>query len=144
MSIKVNTIKACSIVGAIMVWIPILAPIIFSILFLLRTSMFRFDYLMPAELFPIALLGGGILLGVSIWKKTRIKSIAYCYIASILSLFLGQIFAVITGLAAGAIAPNNWQMVLVITSITCYVLLQILLGIEGILLTRDYYLNKQN
>jgi hypothetical protein len=38
-------------------WFPILAPIVFAVGSLLRDGRFRFDYLMPAELFPVVLVG---------------------------------------------------------------------------------------
>ena len=33
--------------------------------------MFRFDYLMPVELFPAALIGGGLLVWVSLRARSR-------------------------------------------------------------------------
>jgi hypothetical protein len=54
--------KILAIVGTVLVWIPILAPVVFSVIRFIAQRRFRFDYLMPAELFPAALVGGGLLL----------------------------------------------------------------------------------
>jgi hypothetical protein len=52
--------KFLAIAGAVLVWFPLLAPVLFWIPRLVRGGMFifRFDYLIPAELFPFTLLGG--------------------------------------------------------------------------------------
>jgi hypothetical protein len=59
--------KILAIVGSALVWLPILAPVLLSILIIIKEHMFGFDYLMPAELFPVTLVGGGLL----IWAALR-------------------------------------------------------------------------
>jgi hypothetical protein len=56
--------KILAIAGTLLVWFPILAPILFFVPGMMRRRMFHFDYLMPAELFPFVLMarqnqGGG-------------------------------------------------------------------------------------
>jgi len=62
--------KILAIVGTGLVWLPTLAPFFFSAARLLAGRIFRFDYLMPAELFLLALVGGLFL----IWAALRAHS----------------------------------------------------------------------
>jgi hypothetical protein len=54
-------ISACA--GVILVWLPILVPVVITIIFLLQSGLFRFDFLMPAEMAVFFLIGGILLLG---------------------------------------------------------------------------------
>ena len=54
--------KILAIAGTVLVWFPILAPFLLSVAVIFTNHVFRFDYLMPAELFPFALVGGGLLI----------------------------------------------------------------------------------
>ena len=54
--------KILAVAGTILVWFPILAPILLSSILFLQEQIWRFDYLMPAELFFSFLLGSGLLL----------------------------------------------------------------------------------
>ena len=63
--------KILAIVGTILAWLPILAPILLTALLYLQEGIFRFDYLMPAELFLIAVVGAGLLLWAS--KRARLQ-----------------------------------------------------------------------
>ena len=61
--------KVLAMVGTILVWIPILFTILTSVIGTMSTNVFRFDYLMPAELFPVALVGNLLLL----WAAQRAR-----------------------------------------------------------------------
>ena len=63
--------KILAIAGTALAWFPILAPVVLSIPGLIAERVFRFDYLMPAELFPVALVGGGLLLGAALRARSR-------------------------------------------------------------------------
>ncbi len=60
--------KILALAGTILAWLPVAAPILFSGARLGRGGMFHIDYLMPAELFPLVLAGGGLLL----WAALRL------------------------------------------------------------------------
>ena len=131
--------KFLAILGTIFVWLPIVAPIIFSVGFALRTGMFRVDYLMPAELFPIAMLGGGMLLWAALRARSRRGLIGWGLVIAVGMLFGGQALAVITGLASGETEPTPWLMALVLVPIGIYVLALVAVGIGGVLLMRDLF-----
>ena len=62
--------KLLAIVGTLLVWFPILAPIVVTLAYFFISGLFRFDYLMPAELFLAVIIGGGLL----IWAAFRART----------------------------------------------------------------------
>ena len=63
--------KMLAIAGTALVWFPNLAPVLLSVIGFITERMFRFDYLMPAELFPVALVGGFLLLWAALRARSR-------------------------------------------------------------------------
>jgi hypothetical protein len=127
--------KFLAIAGAILAWFPILAPILASAILLISSGAFLFDYLMPAELFLLALIGGGVLLWAA-WRARLPKGMIGGGLALAAAMLVtGQTLAVVTGLASGETLPGGWQWALVLTSLVIYWLGLIVLGIGGIRLT---------
>ena len=62
--------RLLAVVGTVLVWIPILFTILTSVVGTVSSGMFRFDYLMPAELFPFAFVGALLLL----WAAQRARA----------------------------------------------------------------------
>jgi peptidoglycan/LPS O-acetylase OafA/YrhL len=131
--------KILAIVGTVLVWFPILAPILFSVLALTIERMFRFDYLMPAELFPAALVGGGLLLWAALRARSRRRLIGWGLGIAVGLLVGGQALAVVTGLASGETEPAGWWFALVLASIAAYSLALVAMGVGGALLLRDLF-----
>jgi hypothetical protein len=131
--------KTLAIVGTVLVWFPILAPILFSVLALTIERMFRFDYLMPAELFPAALIGGGLLLWAALRARSRRRLIGWGLGIAVGLLVGGQALAVVTGLASGETEPAGWWFALVLASIAAYSLALVAIGVGGVLLLRDLF-----
>lgn len=131
--------KVLAIVGTALVWFPILAPILLSIILFAAERRFLFDYLMPAELFFFALAGSGLLLWAALRAQLHVKFVARGFGVAVLMLFGGQWLAVVTGLAAGATQPIGWSFGLVIASLAIYSLGLILVGTGGALLLRDLF-----
>ena len=131
--------KVLAIVGTVLVWFPILAPVFFSVVFVIRAHAFHFDYLMPAELFLAALVGGGLLIWAALRARSRRRLICWGLGIAVALLFGSQGLAVITGLASGATPPTGWQMVLVLAMLAVYSLMLIVIGVGGVLLVRDLF-----
>ena len=131
--------KILAIAGTVLVWFPILAPILFSVVALLAERMFRFDYLMPAELFPAALAGGALLLWAALRARARQRLIGWGLGSAIGLLVGGQGLAVVTGLTSAETAPAGWMMVVVLGTIITYALALIVIGVGGALLLRDLF-----
>lgn len=131
--------KILAISGTVFVWIPILAPVLFSLMLFSRSGFFRFDYLMPAEFFPVALVGGVLLLWAALRAHSHRRLIGWSLGIAVLMLFGGQALAVVTGLASGETEPAGWQWALVVASLAVYSLALVVMGIGGILMLRDLF-----
>src|SRR5512139_905727 len=93
--------KILAIAGTVLMWFPILAPILFSVRSLVVIQRFRFDFLIPAELFLFALAGGILLLWGAVRARSQIKLIGWSFTAAVALLAGSQGLAVLTGLATG-------------------------------------------
>jgi hypothetical protein len=131
--------KILAVVGTVLVWLPILAPILFSGVALVRSHMFRFDYLMPAELFPTVLVGGGLLLWAALRARSRRGWIGWGLGIAAGCLVGGQVLAVATGLASGEREPSGVWFAVVLASIAVYSLAVVAIGVGGVLLLRDLF-----
>jgi len=105
----------------------------------IRSGMLRFDYLMPAELFPSALLGGVILLWAAVRAHSQQKLIGWGLTLAAVLLFGGQAVAIITGLASGRTEPTPLLIALVLTPIMIYALLLAVIGVGGVQLVHDLF-----
>jgi hypothetical protein len=135
--------KGLAITGTIFVWLPILAPIFFSVIFFFQQRLFRFDYLMPAELGLFAFGGGILLLVAALRAHLHIKIISWGLGIAFVMVIGGQALAVVTGLASGAAEPVGWRWALVLGSLVLYSLAIVGVGIGGILLLRDLFKSQQ-
>lgn len=131
--------KLLAIAGTVLVWFPILAPILLTTIFFIQEQIFRFDYLMPAELGLFA-FGGGILLVVAaIRARSHVKLIGWGLGIAFVMVVGGQAIAVATGLADGTTEPGGWQWVLVLGSLIAYTVAVVAVGVGGILLVRNLF-----
>ena len=131
--------KVLAITGTILVWFPILAMIVFSAVRFFQVKQFLMDYLIPAEIFPVVLVGGLLLLWAAIRAHARLKLVIWGLVAAVVLLVGSQVVAVLTGLASGEAEAGGWQMMLSLAGIVGYDLCGIFLGVAGILLTRDLF-----
>jgi hypothetical protein len=129
--------KVLAIAGTALVWFPILAPVLLCAAVIVRGHMFRFDYLMPAELFPAALAGGGLLLWAALRRRARRGIIGWGLGTAAGMLIGGQALAVATGLASGETRQAGGWLAIVLASIAVYSLALVITGIGGALLLRD-------
>ena len=131
--------KGLAIVGTVLIWIPILAPILFTLLYLLTHSIFRFDYLMPAELALLVVVGGALLF----WAAQRAGSQRWLIGAGLgvaaAGLVLSQALAVVSGLASGEREATGFWFVLVLSLLILYILAVIVTGVGGLVLVRELY-----
>ncbi|MDD5468971.1 MAG: hypothetical protein PHS96_14325 [Anaerolineales bacterium] len=140
MNDKATFTKTLAIIGTVLVWLPILAPVFFSLVALVAARRFRFDYLMPAELFPVALLGGALLVWATLRARSRRGLVGWGLGVAIAMLVGGQALAVATGLASGEIEPAGIWWTLVLGSLVIFILALLMMGVGGILLLRDLFI----
>src|SRR5512140_940520 len=136
---KASLTKILAIPGTIFTWLPILAPIFFSLIRFFQSGRVRLDYLMPAELFPVALIGGGLLIWAAFRAHRRRGLMYWSVIAQVLLLVGSQALAVVTGLASGATEPVGIAWALVVTLLALFILAILVTAIGGILLIRDLF-----
>ena len=135
--------KILAIAGTVLVWFPILAPILITTILFVQEQIFRFDYLMPAELGLFAFGGGILLLVAAIRAHSHAKLIGWGLGIALLLIVGGQALAVVTGLADGSTKIGGWQWILVLGALILYALAVIEVGIGGILLLRDVFKPRQ-
>jgi hypothetical protein len=139
MAKKMVLTKTLAIGGTVLVWFPILAPILFSIVSFVAERKPRLDYLMPMELFLFALVGSGLLLWATLRAHSRVKLIVWGIGMAVFMFFGVQWFAEVTGMASGETEPVGWMWGIAIASLVVYTLGIILVGTGGALLLRDLF-----
>jgi len=117
----------------------LVAPVALSLARFIQVRMLQIDYLMPAELFPVALLGGVILLWAAIRARSHRGLIGWSLAAAVGLLVGGMVLAQVTGLASGAAEPTGWRLALVAGSLAGFVLALVVLGVGGVALVRAQF-----
>ena len=140
--------KILAILGTALVWFPLLAPVLIGVVFFINTRTLRFDFLMPVELFMVALIGGGLLIWAALRARSHWRLIGWGLGIAAGLLVGSQALAELTGLASGEIEPAGWVGALVLASLVVYSLAIVAIGIGGLLLLRDLFkpprLEKEN
>jgi len=90
-----------AIAGTVLVWCPLVAPILLTVVVLITRRVFLFDYLMPAELFPAALAGGLLLIWAALRARVRWALIGSGLVIATVVIVGGQALAEVTGVASG-------------------------------------------
>ena len=129
--------KILAVTGTVLVWFPILAPVLLSLALFISRRIFRFDYLMPAELFLVALAGGALLIWAALRARARWALIGWGLGIAAGMLVGGQALAVATGLASGETEPAGWPWALVLASLAILWLALIVVDIGAVLFVRD-------
>ena len=136
--------KALALSGTVLLWFPILFTLLTSAIGSIRSRAFHLDYLMPAELFPVALIGALLLVWAIFRAKSRRKSVVAS--AAVMAVCFGGVLLipVATGLASGATPPEGWPWALTILSLAMYIAAMISTGVLGALLIKDLFHRAKN
>ena len=121
--------KILTTVGILMVWVPILAPVFLGFISLGTNGIYRFDYLMPAELGLVIFIGGVMLFWVAIRAKSQRGIIAWG-----LGIAIGAITLLNT---FGDVEPGSLRWAIVVGLLIIYSLAIVVLGVGGVLLWRN-------
>ena len=131
--------KPLVVVGTIVAALPLVAPIAFTVMRLASGGSLLFDYLMPAELFPLAIAGGLMILVASLLSKRR-RCLAIGSLSAAAAFFLGiTVGAELTGLASGLHPAEGWRLALVSVFLVLFIAAEIAIAACGILLFRDLF-----
>ena len=131
--------RVLAIFGTVLVWVPVLAPLAFTRWSNIGTGHFNFDWLIPAELAPVMLIGGGILMVAALLTQCRRALIAWGLVIAFGSIALGAILVSATGLASGETEPAGILWAALIGPIVLLVGANVELGVAGILLAKDLF-----
>ena len=86
--------RLLAVAGTVLVWLVLLAPLVFGVAHWLRAGWFAVDYLMPAELSPVALLGGLLLVLDLIWHGSLRRNLGWVTAAGLVVIaILAVVFA---------------------------------------------------
>ena len=131
--------RILAIVGTVLAGLPVAFPVVLALVLLVSQHVFLFDYLMPAEFFPVVFVGAGLLLWAALRAHRFAGPISWAAGAALGLLVLGQGLALLTGLATGRVAGGGWQQVLVTILIAAYGLAVLVLTLLGIRLCRRLF-----
>lgn len=131
--------RILAVVGTIAIGIPIVAPLALMLMLALLGGGLHLDYLMPGELFLVALLGGAVLFAGAIVAGRRRWLIGALWLVAALMFGLTTWTAAATGLASGATGAAGWPLAIVIGSYALYVAAVIAALVAGIVLFRDLF-----
>jgi hypothetical protein len=131
--------KMLAIAGTVLIWLPLLAPVLFALAALFTGRGFLLDYLLPAEVFPVALAGGVLLLLAALRLRSHRGLVGGGLVVAVGMWFGFQLIAEATGLASGAHEPTGWRQALVLAGLAVYILALVALGVGGILLLRELF-----
>ena len=125
--------KGPAMIGTVLVWIPVLAPVILGFVSLATDGIYRFDYLMPAELGILFFIGGILLLWGTIRARLRQGIVAWSFGIAAVSILILFTF--------GDVVPGSWEWMVAIGLLVTYSLAIVGMGIGGIFLWRDLAAN---
>ena len=96
-----------------LVVVPLLTPIIFGLLRLLRSGHLMVDYLMPGELYPFILLGEILLIGI-VWKEQKKRTLSLWGVSlGLIFLLISLAYAVVSGAANSEMAFSGTNKVVI-------------------------------
>lgn len=131
--------KFFAIAGTVLISAPVLFMFVTAIAGSIINKKLLFDYLTLAELFPLVAIGMGLLILASLFSHIYAKWFCWGSGAALAALAAGQILAVVSGLASGALSMHGVVFVVVIVSIAVFDLIVICLAILGILLIKRLF-----
>lgn len=133
---KVRLLRILVYIGAACIWLPLITPLIFSIIHLFMTGSLMIDYLMPAELLPMVLVGGVLFTYIAFRIRSHRLIISLSAAGTVLLFLAISVAASLTGLASGANEPEGWRLFLVMSLLAGYIIDVIVLGLGGISLIK--------
>jgi hypothetical protein len=123
--------------GEVLAGFPILAALVFSAIGSVASKRFLLDWFMPADLFMMALPGGGLLLLGAFLIKRRRAVIGATLGACVASLGGGQVYAMASGIAEGIVQPGKVAEFLLLGSVALYTIFLATLVVLGAFLIGD-------
>lgn len=137
MNNKTFWLRVMTVAGVMIVWSPLVLMLLTGIPRLFRSGMLQFDYLLPAELFPLLLIGGLLLLAVSLSQKLERRLVGLGMLIPVASLLLLILFANVSGMDKSPTSPTGFQMAMIAFFMIAYTAGVGLLGVGGLRLHKQ-------
>jgi hypothetical protein len=107
MSVKIGFARVLAIAGAVLLGLPVLAPFVLGLASLAGSGVFRFDFLLPAEVFPVPAAGFLAAFAAALIARRRRILIGAAFGAGLAALAGAQALAAASGLADGSRAAEG-------------------------------------
>lgn len=134
---KARFLRILAYVGVACIWLPLITPLLFSVIHLFMTGRMMIDYLMPAELLPMVIVGGVLITYIAFRIRSHRLIISLSTAGTVLLFLAISAAAALTGLASGTNEPEGWRLFLVMSLLGGYIIDIIVLGIGAVLLVRS-------
>ena len=131
--------RALAIAGTVLAGLPLVAPVVLMIVFLIAGGGFHFDFLLPGELFLVVVAGGAVLFAAALLTRRHRRLVGALLAAVGLLFFANAGLAAVTGLASGRTAAEGWPLVVVAGSYAIYVAAVVALFAVGVILCRELF-----
>ena len=131
--------KGLAIVGTLLLLLPLLVPLVFSLQSIGRPGGYHLDYLLPFEVYPVTLVGAALLVWASFRARSRKRAVGISIAVMLGSLVLTGIAAQVTGIANSEEELEAWRYVLTAGMGGISLLAQIALAVVGCLLIGDLF-----
>lgn len=132
--------RTLALIGTILVLLPIAFMLLTSAMGTARSGSFRMDYLIPGELFPLIVIGGGLLLAAArLSNSDNRRLIELSFAVAVAALILSQGLAVVTGLASGETPAEGLPWIAVLALLALYDLAVLALGVGGARLVAELF-----
>lgn len=132
-------VKALAICGTLLAAFPILAMLATGVVGSIARGRLLVDYLIPAELLPVVLAGGALLVAAAWIAHRRRATITGTLGGGLAVLAVGLVLAQVSGLADGTMAAEGPVFVTVLATVLLYAASVAALAVEGALLVRDLF-----
>ena len=137
-------VKISAVLGTVLIGAPILFMIVTGVVGSVMRGQLMMDYLIPGELFVAVFAGVILLLIAAIVSRTCIRTIAWGSGIALVSLVGTLLYAMLSGLASGAVEPEGLPQYLTLIGIGIYDLSVLLLAIGGTVLCVKLFRAKQH
>jgi hypothetical protein len=129
--------KTLAVVGTTLLVLPLVAPLVLGLGLLGGPMGYRVDYLMPFEVYPIALVGMALVLWASIRAHARTKAVGAAIAVMLGGFALAAVAAQVTGIANSEEELEAWRYAVTIGFAAMSLLGQAALAAIGALIARD-------
>ncbi len=126
-----------AITGTTLVWLPVIFMVITGIVGSISAHQLLVDYMLPAELGFMVIVGAATLLWAAIRERSYIKPIAITAGLALLMIVGCSGVAAISGLASGRVTEAQAPLALTVSMalLIGYDLMVVLLGLFGLFMT---------